>query len=292
MKKSELLLSLRSLFPFADLDFGKVISTIYDLIDRYVKGRYKQYRTEKRMQKLTEYRNYIVYCSTYYQKELELLDAGMSESFSSTQFAEFFYSAKRRWRKQYQKELLYQSICFDDYSLDKRTMQLFNVAQLWKDCDSLSKEIICMKEESSSVPQGLLVWCSAFTDQMRSTLPLAVNMVFNDIAKREALEEIEDISQSAEQSVNFEVKQFYMSVAQFAFYVRKEGNLTQQKLSELCGIKRSTIAKMETMKQIPSYETLIQFLSYFDARLMVCFSSAHDADGRDDILKERIPCDI
>lgn len=291
MKKNELLISLRSLFPFADLDFGKVMNSIYDLFDRYVRGRYKQYKTEKRMQKLKEYREYIICCSTYYQKELELLDASISESTSSAQFTEFFCSAKKRWRKQYHKELLFQSICFDDYSLDKRTMQLFNVAQLWKDYDFLSREIICMKEESPSVPRGFLVWCSVFADHMKSTLPVALNMVFNDIAKEEYLE-TEDKARLAEQSFRFEINQFYMSVAQFAFYARKGKNLTQEKLSELCGVKRSTIAKMETMKQIPSYETLIQFLSFFDARLVICFGSAHDADGRDDLLKARIPYDI
>lgn len=291
MNKNELLLSLRSLFPFSGLDFEKMFSSIYDLFDRYVKGRYKRYKAEKRRQKLAEYRKFIDCCYSFYQKELELLDTSMLESFSSTQFSEFFSYAKKRWRKQYQKELLYQSLCFDDHSFDKKTMQIFHIVQMWKDYDFLSQEIINIKAKFPLVSQTFMADYSISVNYMKSILSSTLNMTFNDIAKSEALA-TEDVNQLTDQSISFEIKQFYMSIAQFAFYARKQKNLTQQNLSELCGVKRSVIAKMETMKQIPSYETLIQFLSFFDARLMICFSSPSDVDGRDDLLTRKDLYDI
>ncbi len=291
MNKSELLLSLRSLFPFSTLNFGNVFSSIYDLFDRYVRERYKRYKAEKRVQKLTEYKKYISCCYSFYQRELELLDTNMSKSPSGTQFSEFFFYAKKRWRKQYQKELLYQALCFDDHSFDEKTMRIFHIAQLWKDYGSLSQEIVGMKAKFPSVSQTFLACYSVSVNYMKSILPVALNMAFNDIVKSEALE-TENVNQLTESSLNFEINQFYMSIAQFAFYARKEKNLTQQNLSELCGIKRSVIAKMETLKQIPSYETLIQFLSFFDAKLVVCFNSPPDIDGRDDLLTAKKLYDI
>lgn len=283
MNKNELLSSLRSLFPFSSLDFRNVFSNIYDLFDRYVTGQYKRYKAEKRIQKLTEYKEYINYCYSFYQRELELLNTSMTEQLSSTQFSEFFFYAKKRWRKQYQKELLYQSLCFDDHSFDEKTMQIFHIVRLWKDCDSLSQEILNMKAKFPLVSQSFLSCYSVSVNYMKSILPFALNMTFNDIAKSEALNS-EDVNQLTDQSINFEINQFYMSIAQFAFYARKQKNLTQQNLSELSGVKRSTIAKMETLKQIPSYETLIQLLSFFGARLTICFSSTPDTDGRDHLL--------
>jgi len=290
MNKTELLISLRSLFPFSTLDFGNVFSSIYDLFDRYVRERYKRYKAEKRMQKLTEYKRYISCCYSFYQSELELLDTNMT-SLSGAQFSEFFFYAKKRWRKQYQKELLYQALCFDDHSFDEKTMRIFHITQLWKDCSSLSQEIVSMKAKFPLVSSTFLTCYSGSVNYMKSILPVALNMAFNDMAKSEALG-TEHVNQLTEPALNFEINQFHMSIAQFAFYARKEKNLTQQNLSELCGIKRSVIAKMETLRQIPSYETLIQFLSFFGAKLMVCFSSPPDTNGRDDLLTAKKLYDI
>lgn len=41
---------------------------------------------------------------------------------------------------------------------------------------------------------------------------------------------------------------------------REEANLTQQELSEKCGIKQPAIAKLETQNRIPQTTTLIRLL--------------------------------
>lgn len=48
------------------------------------------------------------------------------------------------------------------------------------------------------------------------------------------------------------------------FLLRKNGNLTQDELSNFVGIERATIAKYETQKRIPSYEHLVLLAYHFN----------------------------
>lgn len=291
MNLKDLLQSILSKVTFSNMHFGNIVSCIYASFDNYIKEQYKNYRVKKQRKKLEEYREYINRCYTFYKKELDFLNENTSDIISDTQFSDFLFYAKKRWRKQYQDEALYQSLCFDYHIFDEKTMPIYHIVQLWNDYDSQAKEVINLEREHffkfQSVDPNYLV----SVNYIKNILLLALDMIFTDINKSE-LQTLKNKNELTTQSNDFEINQFYMSVAKFAFYARKQNNLTQQSLSELCGINRSTIAKMETLKQIPSYETLIQFLSFFGARLMICFNKPPTIDEGEFLSKRKSSFDI
>jgi len=50
---------------------------------------------------------------------------------------------------------------------------------------------------------------------------------------------------------------------------RKELNLSQKKLSEIIGIEKSTIGRIETLKNIPQLNTLVKILNVLDLEICV-----------------------
>lgn len=50
---------------------------------------------------------------------------------------------------------------------------------------------------------------------------------------------------------------------------RKELNLSQKKLSEIVGIEKSTIGRIETLKNVPQLNTLVKILSVLNLEICV-----------------------
>jgi ribosome-binding protein aMBF1 (putative translation factor) len=50
-------------------------------------------------------------------------------------------------------------------------------------------------------------------------------------------------------------------------YARKEKGLSQEKLAKICGLKQSAIARLENLKAIPQFETLVKIMQPLGLKL-------------------------
>lgn len=265
----------RQLFLFVENSLKQPISVLSSLIATFTQERYRKYKEQKRIKQLTQYRALILSQIEFYQEELQKIDQYKTES-QPYGFADFFFAARERISEQQLKINFLFDICFNEFEIDSQTYMQIKLIEQYKKCKSIKYLMTIGVENlkiSSQKQRHYIEYSEYMSDVLKSCLTNSIRkQQIEDYYKCFLLGK-ESISQTEEEEKKKIKYEFFCTkLSRFIYQQRKAHNWTQEQLSCQSGVNRSLIAKIETLKQIPTIETLSSLLASLNADILLVAS--------------------
>lgn len=267
----------QQLFLFVENSLKQPISLISSLVNSFIQGRYKNYKEQKRIKQLEQYRALVISQIAFFEEELKKIDRYKTES-QSLAFADFFFGARERMAEQRLKIELLSTICFDEFEIDSPTyMQIKLIEQYQKYISikhlDLGNMGIDYLKGSLQKERQYIEYSEYMSTVLKSCLAHSIYKQQTEDYFKCFMLSLESDSQTAkEEKKKIKYKFFCTNLSRFIYRQRKARNWTQEELSDKSGVNRSSIAKVETLKQIPTLETLFCLLTGLNADILLVAS--------------------
>lgn len=271
------ILLAQQLYLFVENSLKQPISLISSLINNFIQGRYRNYREQKRVKQLEQYRTLVLSQIEFFQEELEKIDHYKTE-LQPLEFADFFFSARERITKQQVKIELLSTICFDEFEIDSPTYIQMKLIEQYQKCISIKH--LDLVSSGTGYVKDLLQKPRQYAEYSEYMSTILKSCLTHSIYKQQtedyfkcfmlSLESDPQAAKEGEKKIKYEF--FCTNLSRFIYRQRKARNWTQEELSDKSGVNRSSIAKVETLKQIPTLETLFCLLASLNADLLLVAS--------------------
>lgn len=268
------ILLAQQLFLFVENSLKQPISFLSSLVSSFIQGRYRSYKEQKRIKQLEQYRTLVLSQITFFQEELEKIDRYKTK-LQSPEFADFFFDARERiFEQQFKIELL-STACFDEFEIDSPTYMQIKLIQQYQKYSSI-KHLDLVGIETDFLKKSLqkqrqyFEYSEYMSTILKSCLTHSIYKQQTDDYFKCFMLSLESDSQAAkegEKKIKYEF--FCTNLSKFIYHQRKARNWTQEELSNKSGVNRSSIAKVETLKQIPTLETLFCLLTSLNADILL-----------------------
>lgn len=266
----------RQLFLFIESPLKQSITILFSLINNFTKERYRNYKDQKRLKQIERYRALVLSQISFYRSELEKIDRYKAEPLSY-EFAEFFFSARERVFEQQRRIDILSTTCFDEFEIDSHTYFQMKLVEQFQKTEFVKHQIAdtANKLEISLRTQRFYIeYAERMTAFAKAYLALSVqNQQVDDYFKCFLTDIAIESGQAKDERKKVKFELFCTNVSRYIYQQRKVRNWTQEKLSRESGVNRSIIAKVETLKQIPTLETLFCLLATLNSDILVVGSS-------------------
>ena len=267
----------QQLFLFVENSVKQPISVLSSLVASFIQEKYRNYKEQKRINQLTQYRTLVLSQIAFFQKELEEIDryrAGLQ----TDEFADFFFEARKRISEQQLKIDFLSTICFDEFEIDSETYTQMKLIEQYQKCSSIKNlNVVAIGSDylknSLQKQRYYIEYLKYMSTILKSCLTHSIYKQQGEDYSKYFLLILKSESQILkEEKRKIKYNLFCTNLSRFIYYQRKAFDWTQEELSNESGVNRSSIAKIETLKQIPTIETLFCLLTSLNADILLVAS--------------------